>query len=185
MSSNSIATPQVSDTLSYYGWWYNLYLNGGRTIQTVPIRKFQVTSTTQKTLAQLISRFDIITTDFGGRGNDKYQAKQTEQARILSVNLLLLADFIKALESSSPDEFKALREVGVITMIAVELWEGEKCHNSVAHDLLEALKRASSKPETDNLMAKYRKPIKFKKKGGLVNDKIIAQFKKPKDEKTL
>jgi len=185
MSSKAIlSVPDADHLYVYYGWWYNLYLNAGNKIPDVPRRRFQVKVATQRKIAERICDFDICLTgvgDFGGKGSEDstLAEKQLDKYQLIGARLLLLAEFVRELATSSPEEFKALDEVGAITMIAVQLFEGEKCHNTVAKELRDCLARASNNPQMDNMMAKFRKPIKFKKKP-TVTQGIINQYLKKK-----
>jgi hypothetical protein len=77
-----------------------------------------------------------------------------KHSKTLTARFHALAEYLKSLQDTSLNDFMALNEVGVITVIAVEFHEGNRCHHQVCLELYERLERACSKVVFDNCRAR-------------------------------
>jgi hypothetical protein len=149
MASKELVAPRQYGTLNdFYGWYYNLYLNSGKRIPTVPRRSCRIKPRTRTKLLGLIAEFDQRTTgiqDFGVGQGDEFSQKQIQKAQAISANLVVLADWVREMQAGLPDELKALEEVGVLVAIAAEWFDGVNCHHDVAKDLRERVDLAAEK----------------------------------------
>lgn len=148
-TTQAVVQPDFQTLNDFYGWYYNLYLNGGKRIATVARRSQQIRKQTRMKLLNLISDFDQPTSgiqDFGTGQGINFTDKQVQKAGAISAKLVLLAAWVRELSSSHPNEFKALEEVGVPVALAAEWFDGVNCHHDVAKDLKERVETAAEKP---------------------------------------